>query len=294
MNPRVTIGLPFYNSEGTFELALRSIFSQSFDDWELLLIDDGSTDGSLEMAYSVDDPRLRVISDGINRGVAYRLNQIARSARGEYLARMDADDIMLPQRLERQVQFLDEHPTIDLVGTAVFVIDTGNNPVAKRGFRVVGNPSPFHVLRRGTFIHPTVTGRTAWFRDNPYDTRFSGAEDRELWCRTYTFSHFAHRPEPLLFYREDGCFNVRKYRRYSKAARRVFHKYATKQVGVRGYVYLLAESYLKVLAYSLASLLGLEESIVRRRSAPLTRKELHYALAAMQQVQKCSLPRIDR
>src|SRR4030066_138114 len=91
--PLVTVGIPFFNNQDTLPDAIRSIFAQSFQDWELLLLDDGSTDGSLQIAQSIDDPRVRVISDGCNRKLPARLNQIIDLARGQYIARMDADDL---------------------------------------------------------------------------------------------------------------------------------------------------------------------------------------------------------
>ena len=290
----VTIGLPFYNNKSTIALAARSVFAQSFADWELLLVDDGSTDGSLDLAYAIEDPRVRVISDGENRGLAYRLNQIAQLAGGEYLARMDADDVMFPARIERQVQFLDKNPAIDLVGTAVYTINANNEPVGKRGFKVVGNPSPFYVLSRGLFIHPTVMGRTAWFRDNPYDVNLHRSQDRELWCRTYLHSKFAHLPEPLLFYREQGSVSLRKYLRNSGFNRHIFQRYGPNLVGLGGTMYLLLELHLKDLVYIFSDLFRFKESIVQHRNSPLAEGELRYALEIMRQVQNCNLPGIDK
>lgn len=203
--------MPFFNAAEYLANALRSIFSQSISDWELILLDDGSTDDSLEIAASVIDTRVKVFSDGINRGLPYRLNQIAELARGQYVARMDADDVMFPNRLERQLQFLNESPSIDIVGTAVYTINASNEPVGKRGFNFTTTPSPIRVLSRGLFIHPTVMGHVDWFLDNPYDVELRRSEDRELWVRTYTHSHFAHLSEPLLFYREQGSFTLQKY-----------------------------------------------------------------------------------
>src|SRR5687768_7329955 len=104
--PLVTIGLPFLNPGHRFEYALKSVFAQSFKDWELLLVDDGSTDQSLSIAERVNDPRVKYIHDGNNRGLPCRLNQITESASGRILIRMDADDLMHPTRVERLVHCL--------------------------------------------------------------------------------------------------------------------------------------------------------------------------------------------
>ena len=114
----VTIGIPFLNARRYLEDAVRSVFAQTHGDWELLLIDDGSTDGSIAVVRHLDDPRVRVLGDGSNRGLCARLNQIASLAQGTYLARMDADDLMHPERIERQLKFLRANPNVDLIDTA--------------------------------------------------------------------------------------------------------------------------------------------------------------------------------
>src|SRR5438045_1632919 len=95
-NILVSIGISFQNARATLADAVRSVLAQTCRDWELLLVDDGSSDGSLELARRIEHPRIQVISDGVNQGLASRLNQIALLARGTYLARMDADDLMHP------------------------------------------------------------------------------------------------------------------------------------------------------------------------------------------------------
>ncbi|PJI53438.1 hypothetical protein CTI14_28460 [Methylobacterium radiotolerans] len=143
-------------------------------------------------------------NDGKNRGLTYRLNESVKPANGVFYARMDADDLMLPARLERQVEYLLNHPECDVVGSSAYIID-GNNRLTgiRRGnpFTESGFPS---VLKSGGFIHPSVMGRTAWFRHHLYDMAADRCEDIELWLRTADQSHFGQIEEPLLFYREAG------------------------------------------------------------------------------------------
>ena len=113
-NPIITIAMPFYNSAATLELAIRSLLNQSYSDFELLLCDDGSSDQGLAIAHSFDDPRLVCWSDGRRLRLAARLNECIDRARGRYLARMDADDIAYPDRLERQLIFLETNAEVDL------------------------------------------------------------------------------------------------------------------------------------------------------------------------------------
>jgi len=113
-NALVTIGLPFYNAENTLPLAIKSTLAQTFSSWRLLLVDDGSTDRSLAIAkeFAEHDFRIEVLTDGKNRGLIYRLNQLIDLADTKYIARMDADDIMLPERLAKQFHFLEKNRDI--------------------------------------------------------------------------------------------------------------------------------------------------------------------------------------
>src|SRR5512135_1398022 len=114
--PLVSIGMPVRNNEATLALAIRSILEQTYTNWELLLIDDGSSDGTLRVMRGFTDERIRIFSDGLSLGLPDRLNQAIDASRGEYFARMDGDDVSYPRRLGRQVDYLRHHPQVDLVG----------------------------------------------------------------------------------------------------------------------------------------------------------------------------------
>jgi glycosyltransferase involved in cell wall biosynthesis len=206
----VTVGISFRNPGMYFPLALQSVFAQSFKNWELLLMDDGSTDGSLELAQSIRDPRMRVCSDGLCRNLNVRLNQIANLASGRYFVRMDADDAMHPSRLERQLNALEGRGENTVVGTAAYSMDRDSNII---GVRPAAPRQKLGFSARHSFHHPTVAAHVAWFRRNPYSERFvySRAEDAELWCRTTQHSTFLSIPEPLLFYREMGTTGFGNY-----------------------------------------------------------------------------------
>ncbi len=122
--PEVTIAIPFYNAEAYFEMAILSVLSQTFVDFTLLLIDDGSTDSSLKIAEKyLSDKRVKIISDGKNINLGNRLNSIPAMTETTFLARMDADDIMHPQRIEKQINILKNNPEIDVLGTNAYSID---------------------------------------------------------------------------------------------------------------------------------------------------------------------------
>jgi len=130
----ISIGIPFFNAEKFLEDAIKSVLVQTFQDWELILVDDGSTDRSLEIARSFVDSRIRIISDGYNRRLPYRLNQIISEAKYDIIARMDADDLMAVDRLEKQIKVLTKNPEIDLVVTSLYSIGNKNEILGKRIF----------------------------------------------------------------------------------------------------------------------------------------------------------------
>jgi glycosyltransferase involved in cell wall biosynthesis len=288
-NEPITIGLPFFNSEATLTSALQSIFAQTERDWELLLVDDGSTDGSLRIARQVSDPRVTVISDGINRGLPYRLNQIATLSQRQYLARMDGDDLMHPERLRRQREFLNRNPGVDAVGSPAFIIDSRNEVTGRRGDARF-DPSPRAVLEHGLFIHPTVMGRRDWFRAHQYDSRFVRAEDRELWCRAAGQATFARLDVALLFYREPENLNLGNYLQSCATDRRILLQYGPPVVGRVRTGALIAQSYLKDTCYRTASLSGSASLLVRRRNRALTKSDHRAATAIVDQILATPVP----
>lgn len=269
---RATIGIPFYNNAATLSDAIRSVFAQTFQDWELLLIDDGSSDDSLAVARSVCDPRVRVISDGINMKLPYRLNQIVELARAEYVARMDADDLMHPERIEHQVQFLDSNPEIDLVDTGMYSISEIGVPVGIRGTTPL-DLKPEAVLRQGALLHATIAGRTTWFLRNKYDGEYLRAEDRELWCRTLLHSKFARIRRPLYFYREHYSFNLNSYLQSGRTLRKILRRYGPSLVGNARTTLLVVETYVKALTYCLSTLGNLQSLLIKRRNSALSNSE---------------------
>lgn len=240
----ITVGLPFWNNERTLGAAIRSVLSQTNPDWLLLLVNDGSRDASVSIARSYRDPRIRLIDDPEHRGLVYRLNQIAALAASPYLARMDADDLMHPQRLERQLACLAGAGRPDLVGTAVYIIDQNGSLVAAAGAEPL-EATPRQALIQGLFMHPTVAGRTGWFRQNPYDERYVRSEDRELWIRTCGHSKFAKIAEPLYFYRESRPPDLAKCAASHRTDRRILRRYGPGIVGAAETWRLVCRSWLK-------------------------------------------------
>ena len=125
----VTIGMPFYNSGNYLRYSIISVINQTYQNWELLVINDGSTDNYREVIDSFHDEKIKIIDDGKNLGLPARLNQLTHLAKGYYYARMDADDIMRLDRITKQVDYMLKNPEIDVVGTMAYGIDGDNNMV---------------------------------------------------------------------------------------------------------------------------------------------------------------------
>jgi glycosyltransferase involved in cell wall biosynthesis len=284
----VSIGIPFLNARRTLADAVRSVFAQTYTDWELILIDDGSTDGSLDLVRHIDDPRVRIISDCTNRGLCARLNQIASLAEGRYLARMDADDLMHPQRIERQLKFLNANPSIDAIDTTTYTVDDDLTPLGIRGEHPL-QCAPEAVLRHGLLIHPTMMARADWCRENPYDPVYVRAEDRELWCRTCANTRFARLCEPLFFYREGLAGNLRNYLRSAVTVREILRVYGPPLIGSWQTSLLIAQSHVRSLAYSACTKLGLQGRLIKKRNRPLAAAQMQTARAILQEILRTSV-----
>mgnify|MGYP006138749783 CR=1 FL=1 len=210
-SPLITVAMPIYNAGRHLRMAVLSIVKQTIEDWELLIIDDGSTDGSLECIQDIKDPRIRVIRDDLNKGLAARLNEAIELARGQFFARMDQDDISYPERFARQVAMLDNDSNLDLVGVRAIAISqddqvVGIFPYAINHSNICAKPwNGFYLA------HPTWMGRIEWFRRHRYATPSSYmCEDMELLLRSFSLSRFGAVPEVLFAYRLRDEFAVRK------------------------------------------------------------------------------------
>ncbi|MGH9668640.1 MAG: glycosyltransferase family 2 protein [Terriglobales bacterium] len=266
--PAISIGLPFHNAAPHLEDALRSIFAQSFTDWELLLVDDGSTDSSLALARSLADARVRIFSDGERRGLAARLNQIVAAARGRFLARMDADDLIHPRRLEKQIALLSRVPELDAAGCGLLVFDsrrgaTGWRPMPEEHAAICSHP-----LYGFRLVHATVVARTEWLRKFPYNPENKYCEDLELWLSCYRGSRFANLPEPLYYYREFESFALGKYAR-AKASLVSFLWRRRREFGPGPAAAACLRHAACIPVYALAEITGLRRSLIQRRSRPL-------------------------
>ncbi len=274
MSPLITVGIAFRNPGEFFELAIKSVLAQTLCSWELLLVDDGSQDGSVELALSIADPRVRVLVDGRARGLAARLNQMVREAGAPLFARMDADDVMHPVRLERQVEFLHACVEETVLGTGCYSIDQSSRVIGRRH---VQTPQGGGFAARHAFIHPTVAARTSWFRANSYSEQplFHRSEDAELWCRTAGEARFEVLDEPLLYYREPvPTFALAAYLGTVGGILHLADRHSESRPGAS---WLFSRELAKCWLTCVAHAWGKSEWIARRRFAAAPAKELEVA-----------------
>lgn len=220
--PLLTVAMPVFNAGEDLRFAVLSIFHQTFTDWELLIIDDGSTDDAVGSIRDLCDSRVRISRDGENRGLGARLNEAVDHARGVYFARMDQDDVSYPERFERQLALLRANPKIDLLATRAILIDEDNTAIGDFP-GPVSHPeicmrpwSGFH------FPHPTWMGKTDWFRKYRYANPAPYfCEDQELLLRSYRDSNFETANAVLFAYRVRSRMNPAKQARTRLALLRV-------------------------------------------------------------------------
>jgi glycosyltransferase involved in cell wall biosynthesis len=208
-SPVVSVIMSMRNGASTVGAAVRSVIMQSLRDWELIVIDDGSSDESRGIVEAFQDARIRLVREGRSAGLAARLNQAVALARGEFIARMDADDICFPARLLRQVARLREDSQLDLIGCGALVFTSsgdliGEMPIGLDHREIVARPFAGFPLP-----HPTWCGRAGWFRNNPYDARLRYAEDQDLLLRSFRHSRLGGLDKVLLGYRQD-CLSLKK------------------------------------------------------------------------------------
>ena len=195
--------MPVYNGEKYLREAIDSILNQTFTDFEFLIIDDGSTDNSLEIINSYQDPRINLIKNNDNQGLIYSLNRGLALAKGKYIARMDSDDISSPERLCVQIKFLDENPTIGLVGSSVQIIDNNKNHSSIVEFPLTHFIIQWSLCFYSPFAHPsTMIKKEILKQANGYSSQAVYVEDYDLWQRLSKITELSNLPQILLYLRK--------------------------------------------------------------------------------------------
>ncbi|MDL5039750.1 glycosyltransferase family 2 protein [Heyndrickxia coagulans] len=210
--PLVTVLMPVYNGEKYLREAIESILNQTYKNFEFLIIDDGSTDNSKQIIKSYKDSRINLVSNGRNLKLINSLNKGIDLSSGKYIARMDCDDISMPRRLEKQVNFMEKNKDVIMCGTGVKILESK----WKRTFPITGWENiKYKLLIENCIYHPSVMIRTDVLKDNRiyYDSRFIHAEDFELWQRISKKYKIENIRKPLLKYRHSTEGIGRKYQK---------------------------------------------------------------------------------
>ena len=204
----VSVILPAYNCEKFIGQAIRSVLDQTFREFELIIVNDGSTDKTEFVILAFDDPRIVYIRNQQNQGLISSLNRAINIAQGKYIARMDADDICNPERLAKQKELLDKHEDITLVASTIDLIDeNGENAGVWQLDRKTVSPEQIRkrMVYENCIAHPTVMIRTAVLKEFKYTPGQVNIEDYDLWLRLLSRGHKISKiNEPLLLYRIHG------------------------------------------------------------------------------------------
>ena len=222
---KVTVLMPVFNGETYLREAIDSILEQTFDDFEFLIIDDGSTDKSRDIICSYNDPRIKLQVSDSNMGTVHALNRGIKLARGEYIARMDCDDISLPQRFEHQVRFMDAHPDVGICGSGMRLIKKGKlknlrfQPASDEELKIT-------LLFNTCFFHPTVIMRKSVVKNVLYPDNLVYTQDYNFWTRMAKLTGFANLRKPLLYFREhSGQISGKKAKMQKNNARLIRQSY---------------------------------------------------------------------
>ncbi len=223
--PRISVIMSVYNCASNLPSAVRSILEQTYANFEFIIVNDASTDETEQVLGQFDDCRIQVLTNGQNLGLTKSLNRGIRVARGQYIARMDADDLSVPHRLETQLDFMDQHPGYALVGSSYYVIDESG--ITNSHVTVLTDSAMIKdgLMRQNWFGHGSVMIRkTALDAVGGYDEQFVYSQDYDLWLRLSEKYEVANIKEPLYFWRKSKsaitCNKSAEQRNYARLAQK--------------------------------------------------------------------------
>lgn len=288
--PLVTVGLTVHNEPlEVLTCTIKSVYAQTLDDWELVIARDGVSQEISAVLEKLSDPRVRVIGGDKNLGVGVRHNQITAAARGKYIAKLDGDDIMFPERLATQVEFLQDKPDNAVVGTGALIIDQFNEV---RGERTALRPhqKPADTLSAVPVTHPTAMARTSWFAAHPYDEALIRSQDFGLWISSYNDTEFFNIDDPLLFYRVTAPMKYNRFARRYKYARQAIRKLGSNVATTSEVVKAWAMTWAKQAAAAVGFATGKQDTFYNRILVPLNEPELDQAQQTLKEITGTEVP----
>ena len=191
-----------YNGQPYVKEAVKSILNQSYKNFEFIIVNDASTDGTLKYLKSLKDKRIKIINNPKNLGLAASLNKAIRQSKGVYIARMDADDICLPNRLASQLGYLEHNPDVSLCGCWVDLINNNGKVIGEKKYPIGDRQIKKALKWYQPIVHPTFFAKSEFYKQlNGYNENFDYAEDYELLARSIKKYKLANIPEKLLLWR---------------------------------------------------------------------------------------------
>ncbi|NIF04292.1 glycosyltransferase family 2 protein [Chryseobacterium sp. Tr-659] len=264
----ISIGISVYNTEKYIKYAIQSVLMQSYKDFELIIINDGSTDNTAVEVMKFDDERITFIDDKENKGLIFRLNQLVKLSKSEFFIRMDADDIMFPDRLEKQLEILN-NTNADIIYSDAISINNKNEVLGyKKSFPI---NSKKDILEGRAPIHPSVAIKKNILLENSYQDGFFQMEDMELWYRLAENYKFYNINEPLLFYREESTKISIKHKKMRKGLYNFTQKHFPGNFIFKNKI--MIASNLKFYIYSILEFFHLESLLLKRRYSNLNSSE---------------------
>lgn len=241
--PTISVLMSTFNREKVINKAIKSIIFQTYKNFEFIICNDGSTDRTLQYLryWQKRDNRIKILNNKHNLGLQQSLNRCLRYSSGKYIARMDDDDISLPNRFKAQLLFLRQHSNISFVGSNVMLFDTKYGNLGKSHF--IHFPNKYQLFKKDEFCHPSIMIRANILKKNhgySLNKRYFRIEDYELWLRLYSFGYKgANLNQILLRY----TFNIHSHRskfydyfnrfRLLKDYKKLLH------INIKGYIYIL-------------------------------------------------------
>lgn len=224
--PKISVVMPAYNAEKYIGKSIDSILNQTYGDFEFIIINDGSKDSTKEIILSYSDNRIVYLENEINSGIVVTLNKGLEYATGEYIARMDADDIAVAERLEKQIEFMEKNKDVGVLGTGICIF---GEDVHEQVRVFTTNPEQLkaELIFNSCIAHPTVMMRSNILKSNglSYDLEYAGAEDYNLWWKIAKISQIATIPDLLVKYRiHSSQITKKKDEKYYKMMKKLMEE----------------------------------------------------------------------
>lgn len=262
-SPAVSVMIPCYNAERSLRWAVASMLEQTFTDWECVIVDDGSTDGTWELLQRFDDPRIRLQRLGVNRGRGWARAAALEMATGRFMGMVDADDWIYPDKLSRQVAALERCPEAGMVSSAMAITDGSGNLIGRQGPTLDELRAPLTRIGHADLPHASSLLRMEAVREAGYDRSLRFSEDHDLLVKVRRRHAACILASPSYVYAQPGSMSFAKMAASYDAQRRIYAKrLAQEPLRVLG---LTAASIAKREVYRLVYAAGLDERLVARR-----------------------------